>query len=266
VAVRRRPAREAPGQHFLRSSRLAADLVAEARVARGDLVVEVGGGTGVLTHALARTGADVVVIERDTALTAQLLARFGQIGNVETVLADATEYVWPAREFVLVANLPFARSGAILNHLLRDPNTPLQRLLVIVQWEFAAKHTAIWPATLRSTYWRAWYDVTTKGKLARTAFSPPPSVDAAILSIERRNQPRVPADAHQAYWRFLSTAFTSQQPIRRTRLPGLPPLQVKRLTPALGFAPDAYARDLDARQWAGLFAAARPVPGSTPPP
>ena len=64
MAVRRRPAWGAPGQHFLRSSRLAADLVEEAGVACGDLVVEVGGGTGMLTDALARTGARIVVLER----------------------------------------------------------------------------------------------------------------------------------------------------------------------------------------------------------
>ena len=56
MAVRRRLAREAPGQHFLRSKQLAADLVAEARLGLGDLVVEIGGGTGVLTQALAPLG------------------------------------------------------------------------------------------------------------------------------------------------------------------------------------------------------------------
>ena len=256
MAVRRRPAREAPGQHFLRSSRLAANLVAEAQVARGDLVVEIGGGTGVLTQAIVRTGAEAVVIERDSALVAHLRARFRQPGTVEIVLADAAEYVWPERPFVVVANLPFARSGAILGHLLRDPRTPLRRALVIVQWEFAAKHAAIWPATLRSSYWRAWYDVTIAGRLARTAFSPPPRVDAAVLSFEQRMQPRVPVASHDSYWRFLSGAFSSQQPIRRALLPALSPLQIKRLAPTLGFTADARARDLDARQWAGLFAAA----------
>ncbi len=159
MAVRRRPAREAPGQHFLRSKRLAADLVAEAEIRHGDLVVEIGGGTGVLTHALARTGADVVVLERDPVLAARLRARFSTVPSVEIVQADAAEYDWPAEAFAVVANLPFARSGAILARLLRDPRIPLQRAHVIVQWQFATKHAAVWPATLRSTYWRAWYDV-----------------------------------------------------------------------------------------------------------
>jgi 23S rRNA (adenine-N6)-dimethyltransferase len=254
VAVRRRPAREAPGQHFLRSRRLAADLVADAEIGRGDLVVEIGGGTGVLTNALARTGADLVAIESDPALAARLRGRFGTVSNVEIVQGDAESHDWPERPFSVVANLPFARSGAILASLLHDPHIPLQTARVIVQWEFAAKHAAVWPATLRSTYWRAWYGVSIAGRLDRTAFAPPPGVDAAVFHLQRRKRARVAVDLHEAYWRFLMDAFASHAPTRRALRPALTPLQIKRLAPALGFSLSGHARDLDAGQWARLFA------------
>jgi 23S rRNA (adenine-N6)-dimethyltransferase len=254
VAVRRRPAREAPGQHFLRSKQLAADLVAEARLGLGDLVVEIGGGTGVLTQASARTGARVIVVESDHALTARLRARFGHLDAVEIVQGDAAEYSWPSEPFVVVANLPFARSGAILARLLRDPRLPLQRAHVIVQWEFAAKHAAVWPATLRSTYWRAWHEVSIGRHLDRQAFAPPPSVDAAVLQLERRTEPHVPLELHEVYWRFLAGAFANPRPIRLALRPTFTSLQLKRLAAALGFASEARARQLDAEQWARLFA------------
>lgn len=257
MAVRRQPARGAPGQHFLRSRRLAANLVAEAGVTRGDLAVEIGGGTGVLTHALARTGADVVAIERDPALAAQLRMRFDELATVKIVQRDVATYQWPEEPFTVVANLPFAGSGAIVARLLRDPHTPLRRAHLIVQWQFAVKHAAVWPATLRSTYWRAWYDFSIVRRLDRNAFSPPPSVDGAVLHFERRTRLRVAADLHEAYWRFLSAAFAAREPIRRALKPPLSPLQIKRLAPALGFAPNARAWDVDAEQWAQLFATAR---------
>jgi len=253
VAVRRRPAREAPGQHFLRSKQLAADLVGEARVGPGDLVVEIGGGTGVLTQALSGTGARAIVVERDQALTAQLCARFGQVSAVEILQADAIEYDWPSEPFVVVANLPFARSGAILARLLHDPRLPLQRAHLVVQWEFAAKHAAVWPSTLRSTYWRSWHEVSIGRHLDRKTFAPPPSVDAAVLHLERRTKPQVPLELHEMYWRFLAGAFASSRPIRLALRPTLSGLQLKRLAPALGFAPNARARELDAQQWARLF-------------
>jgi 16S rRNA A1518/A1519 N6-dimethyltransferase RsmA/KsgA/DIM1 with predicted DNA glycosylase/AP lyase activity len=220
-------------------------------------VVEVGGGTGVITSELARAGASVCVVERDPALAEVLHARFDPNPAVEVVLADALEYAWPDEAFSVVANLPFVRSGAILASLLRDPDLPLRSAHVIVQWEFAAKHAAVWPATQRSTYWRAWYDVSIVRRLDRTAFAPPPSVDAAVLRFERRSRVRVPHALHEAYWRFLSDGFSSQEPIRRGLRATLTPLQVKRLAPALGFGPATRSRDLDAEQWARLFAAAR---------
>lgn len=254
MGVRNSSSGGASGQHFLRSSRLANDLVSDAEVAADDLIVEIGGGTGVLTQALVRTGAGVIVIERDPVLAARLRRRFPA---VEVVAGDAAEHVWPEEPFSVVANLPFAGSGAILAHLLRDPGLPLRRAEVIVQWEFAAKHGAVWPATLRSTYWRAWYEVSIVRRLDRTAFSPPPRVDAAVLRLRRRDHQRVPSELQEPYWAFLAAAFALRSPVRNGLRPLLSPLQVKRLAPILGFGLDARARDLDAEQWARLFAASR---------
>ena len=260
MAVRRRPAREAPGQHFLRSRELAANLVGGVCLTGGDRVVEIGGGTGVLTDALARTGANVVVLERDRRLAALLRRRFAERA-VRVLDADALRYAWPDEPFLVVANLPFAGSGAILARLLGDPRIPLQRACVIVQWEFAVKHARIWPATLRGTYWRAWHEVSIGRRLDRTAFAPPPTVDTAVLHIERRDSPLVPVEAHDAYLRFLTTAFASSAPLRHHLRGRLSPLEVKRLAASLGFAPDARARELDATQWARLFAFARTTKG-----
>jgi 23S rRNA (adenine-N6)-dimethyltransferase len=210
-----------------------------------------------LTDALARTGARIVVLERDPALVAHLRARFTGSPRLEIVHADATRYEWPDEPFAVFANLPFAQSGAILARLLGDPHVPLRKADVIVEWHVGAKHAAVWPTTLRSTYWRAWYDVSVTRRLARTAFSPPPHVDAAVLRLVRRTESRVPVDVHSAYRDFLAAAFGARGPVRRSLRPALSPLEIKRLAPALGFAPDALARDLDAGQWAALFAACR---------
>jgi 23S rRNA (adenine-N6)-dimethyltransferase len=265
VAVRRRPARAAPGRHFLRSSRLAADIVREAGVAPGDLVVDVGAGAGALTRALANAGAEVIALELAPELAAELRRRLAANRRVRVVEVDVLEWEWPARPFAVVANLPFASSGAILAHLFRAPRRAPRRADVIVQWDFAYKQTAVWPATLKSTYWRAWYDVRITGRLARTAFSPRPRVDAGVVRFNRRPQPLVPVEESARYWSFLSEAFRAPGPVRRALASRLPSLHVKRLAPTLGFAPDARARDLDARQWAALYAFAmrhQAAPGS----
>ena len=75
--------------------------------------------------------------------------------------------------------------------------------------EFAAKHGAVWPATLRSTYWRAWHEVSIGRHLDRHAFAPPPSVDAAVLQLRRRTEPQVPLELHEAFGSFIRRALSA---------------------------------------------------------
>jgi 23S rRNA (adenine-N6)-dimethyltransferase len=260
VAVRKRPARRAargaPGQHFLRSSRFAADLVRYAGVEAGDLVVDVGAGTGALTNALASARARVVALELDPVLTAELRRRFSE-RDVEVVEADAREYRWPKTSFAVVANLPFAGSRDILSRLLGDPRVPLRRADAIVQWEAAVKHAAVWPATLKGVLWGAWYELAVTALISRTAFSPPPAVDAGVLRAVRLAEPLVEPCEHARYGRFVADGFRVQRPLRVALRAYLSPRELKRLAPVLGFDVDALPRDLGARQWAGLFGLAR---------
>src|SRR5256884_8296669 len=103
---------------------------------------------------------------------------------------------------------------ALLNRLHRDPSNPLRGTAVIVQWEFAAKHTAVCPATLRTTYWRGWFDVSIAPRPHPSALAPPPSVGAALGRLERRAQPRLPPEAHDAHWGFLRAACARQETSR----------------------------------------------------
>jgi 23S rRNA (adenine-N6)-dimethyltransferase len=251
VSVRQRPTRAAPGQHFLRSSRLAADLVRDAGVAPGDLVVDVGAGTGVITRALVDSGARVLAVEADPALAGLLERRF--VARVTVVRANALRHPWPDEPFAVVANLPFAGSRAILAAAL-DPAGALRQADVIVQWELAQKESAVWPATMRGIYWRAWFDLAIVARLSRSAFQPTPSVDAGVLRATRRTQPLVPVRNHRRYRRFLERAFGANTTVDRALRGRVSRRELRRLAPVLGFDESARPRDLDARQWAQVFA------------
>lgn len=225
-------------------------------MASGDLVVDIGAGAGALTRALVDAGARVIALEADPVLACELRRRFAG-PDVVVVEIDARLWTWPLEPFTVVANLPFAGSAAILSHLLRDPRVALQRADVIVQWELARKHTAVWPATARGVYWAAWFEVSLAGKLASSAFSPSPEATAGLLRVERRARPRIDPAEHEDYRRFVESAFATRRPLARALAGTLSSRELRRLAPVLGFDAGSYPRDLDARQWAGLFAFAR---------
>ncbi len=172
---------------------------------------------------------------------------------MQIVAADATVVPLPDEPFAVVANLPFAAGTAILRRLLGDPGVPLTRLDAIVEWGLAAKRTAVWPSTLLGCSWGAWYELGVVRRVPSACFAPPPSVDAAVLRATRRPEPLVPPAEARAYEAVLRRAFESRAPLDRV----FPRNVVHRVAHQLGFDPRAAARDLDVRQWAGLYAAVR---------
>ncbi|HKC77115.1 MAG TPA: rRNA adenine N(6)-methyltransferase family protein [Gaiellaceae bacterium] len=241
------------GRHALRSRAFADELVRDAGIRPGSLALDLGAGGGVLTRALADAGALVRAVELDPAALRLLRARFGSDPRVEVVESDATVARLPEEPFAVVANLPFAAGTAILRRLLGDPLVSLTQLDAIVEWGLAAKRTAVWPSTLLGCAWGAWYELRLVRRVPRACFAPPPSVDAAVLRAVRRPEPLVPVAQAAAYGALLRRAFGAQAPLDRI----LPRRLVRHAAHELGFDPRATARDLDARQWARLYAAVR---------
>lgn len=192
-----------------------------------DLVLDIGAGTGRLTAELARVAGRVVAIELDPELARRLHGRWR---NVRLVEGDATRVRLPREPFRVVSNLPFSRTNDLLHLLLDDPRVPLVRADLVVEWGVAVKRALPWPSSLHGVVWGAFYELRVSRRLPRTEFRPPPSVDAGVLVVQRRERPLVPVELAGAYRSFVAHGF-------RRGVRGRP------------------ARDLDAYAWAERFSA-----------
>lgn len=157
-------------------------VVADAHVAPGDLVVDIGAGTGALTAALVAVGARVIAVELHPQRLAVLRRRFTP-DRVTVVRADVADLRLPRRPFRVVANPPFALTSQVLKRLVA-PGSRLVRADVVVQHaaarRWAAGHA---PGAGR---WGRDYTAGCGRRIPRRAFTPPPTVDCTTLVIARR--------------------------------------------------------------------------------
>lgn len=156
-------------------------LVGEAAIGPGDLVIDVGAGTGAITTALVAAGARVIAVELHPGRAALLRDRFA--GDPVTVVqADAADLRLPTRPFLVVANPPFAVTTAVLRRLTA-PGSRMARSYVIVPAHVAGR----WAGGRGNGAgrWSRVYDAAVNGTVPRRAFVPggPP---AAVLVLQRK--------------------------------------------------------------------------------
>lgn len=142
------------GQNFLIDQNLIANLVRTSGVSPGDLVLEIGPGTGTLTEELLASGAEVIACELDDGLVGLLRHRFsGEIesGRLRLVHGDCLERKsmlnseireqLGGHRFRLVANLPYGASSPLMVLLARDEHC--QGQFITVQREVAERVRAV---------------------------------------------------------------------------------------------------------------------------
>jgi 16S rRNA (adenine1518-N6/adenine1519-N6)-dimethyltransferase len=214
------------GQNFVIDANTVRRIVADAKVAADDVVLEVGPGLGSLTLALLAVARRVVAIEVDPVLAAALPATIAdrapdQADAFEVVLADAlrVDGVPGSPPTALVANLPYNVSVPVLLHLL-DLLPSLQHGLVMVQSEVADR-LAAGPGSKAygvPSVKAAWYaDVRRAGAIGRNVFWPAPNVDSGLVAWTRRDPPTTHATREEVF-AVIDAAFAHRRKALRPSL------------------------------------------------
>ncbi|MGW4097676.1 23S ribosomal RNA methyltransferase Erm [Mycobacterium sp. NPDC004974] len=233
------------GQNFLCDRRVVADIVRIVSHTTGP-IVEIGAGDGALTLPLQRLDRPLTAIEIDRRRARRLADRT----SAEVVSADFLQYRLPAMPHVVVGNLPFHLTTAILRRLLHGPGWT--DAVLLMQWEVARRRAAVGGATMMTAQWWPWFEFGLARKVSADAFRPRPGVDAGLLTIKRRGEPLIPSADRRRYQALAHEVFTARG---RGLAQILRPHVDRRWLQANGIQPSALPRDLSAQQWAALFAA-----------
>ena len=97
-------------------------------------VIEIGPGKGRLTEFLAQLAKKLTAIEVDYNFWRKLKTKYKDSNNTRIICGDFMDFELPDEEYVVVSNLPFFLSRAILLKLLKAERRP-QAIYVILQKE-----------------------------------------------------------------------------------------------------------------------------------
>ncbi len=237
------------GQNFLHD-RGVIDAIVQT-VARTDgPIVEVGAGNGALTCALQKLGRPLIAIEIDRRRAARLATRASP--STDVVRADFLKYPLPRAPHVIVGNLPFHLTTAMLRRILHSPGWT--DAVLLVQWEVARRRAAVGGATMMTAQWWPWFEFGLVQKVSASSFRPQPSVDGGLMTISRRADPLVAHADRRRYQAMVHQVFTG-------RGHGLAQILGRQMPRRLaqtwlrcnGIHASTLPRDLSAAQWADLF-------------
>ncbi len=259
--------KHALGQNFLHDHNQLKKLVTAAGIQTGDLVLEVGPGTGTLTEALLAAGARVVACELDRDMVSIVQERNaakmsaggtdlapGELCLVQgdcldgkhSVSARVLTALGPGRPFRVVANLPYQAATPLMATLL-ESHPECAGQFVTIQREVADRLTAA-PGGKEygplSVTMQLLAQIELIGIVPPGSFWPAPKVTSAMIAIRAR--PQRPVSPWPPFAAFVQKAFGQ----RRKQIGSTLGRDVVALH---GFDPQRRPESLSPQEWVDLY-------------
>jgi 16S rRNA (adenine1518-N6/adenine1519-N6)-dimethyltransferase len=253
--------RKGLGQNFLTDPVVLDKVVEAAGVNPEDTVLEIGPGLGSLTRHLAKAARQVTAVEIDGNLIPILQQVLTSENNVRVIHGDILDLdpadIMGGAPYLVVANIPYYITSAILRHLLDSTHRP-QRLVLTVQREVAERICAVpGDMSLLALSVQVYGSPRPVLRIPAGAFFPPPNVDSATLRIDLYPQPRIPSMQLDAFFRLAKAGFSQKRKTLRNALSGglgWKPDQAAQLLHAAQIDPQRRAETLTIDEWARLTA------------
>jgi len=209
-------AKKSLGQNFLISPGIVERIAQAGDIQKGETVIEIGPGKGVLTAALLRAGAKVKAIEKDDRLIGfldELFRAETDRGDFELFHDDVMEMTpekLSARipeAYKVIANIPYYITGQIIRLFLSMPHKPANMVLM-VQKEVANRIIARdEKESILSLSVKAYAKPELVVSVARGNFFPIPNVDSAVIKLSDIQNPFTDAKEEERFFEIVKAGF-----------------------------------------------------------
>jgi 16S rRNA (adenine1518-N6/adenine1519-N6)-dimethyltransferase len=244
------------GQNFLLDESALDQVVSAAEISPVDVVLEIGPGLGSLTRHLALAAQKVIAVELDSRLIPALRQVVGQYANIQVVEGDIMA-LDPARlisgsSYLVVANIPYYITSALIRHLLESISPP-RRFVLTIQKEVAERICASpGKMSLLSLSVQIYGHPQIVAYVPAEAFYPAPNVDSAVIRQDLYAAPMIPVSLLDSFFTLTRAGFSQKRKTLRNALSaGLhrSPPEIEQILAAAHIDPMRRAETLSIPEW-----------------
>ena len=247
------------GQVFLVDPVALRRVTEAADITKSDTVLEIGAGLGSLTRYLAVRAGSVIAVELDANLIPPLEHVLSPYHNVLVVQGDILELdlaqLIQAPDYLVVANIPYYITSALIRHLL-DSSVRPKRIVLTVQREVAARICAApGEMSLLALSVQVFGQPQIMAHIPAGAFYPSPKIDSAVVRIDLYSSTVIPSPLLETFFHLARAGFSQKRKTLRNSLTGglaLKPSEAERLLQAAGLDPRRRAETLNLDEWGRL--------------
>jgi 16S rRNA (adenine1518-N6/adenine1519-N6)-dimethyltransferase len=251
--------RKGLGQNFLQDNQALQSIVAAAHIQPTAEVLEIGPGLGNLTRYLALASRSVIAVELDQQLFPLLKSVVAPYKNVQLVQGDILELdpasLMEASGYLVVANIPYYITSAVLRHLLESALRP-SRLVLTMQEEVAARICARpGKMSLLALSVQVYGVPEIVDYIPAEAFFPAPKVDSAVLRLEILPEPLIIPQLMDTFFTLIKAGFSQKRKTLRNSLSGglgISNIQAEQTLAAAQVDPMRRAETLSLEEWGHL--------------
>ena len=245
------------GQNFLTSQSALAAIIAVEDIQAKEVVLEVGPGRGALTRELLESGARVVATEKDESLVLFLQKEFAdaikqkhlRLVSGDILKLSLKKLKLGGTPYKIVANIPYYITGKFLRNIFSEEKLP-ERVVLLLQKEVAERIARDKKESVLSLSIRCYGTPRYVKTVPAGSFSPPPSVDSAILLIENISRDFFSGFSEVFWFRLVKAGFAQK---RKKLIRNLESVETReRLQEtfrAIGISENSRAEDLSLAVW-----------------
>jgi len=247
------------GQNFLQDPFALEAIATAAEIQPTDTVLEIGPGLGSLTRYLAVAARQVIAVELDDDLIPPLRAITEPYKNIYIHQGDILK-IYPKdliheSGYLVVANIPYYITSAIIRHLLENEPKP-NRIVLTIQKEVADRICAKpGDMSLLALSVQVYGKPRIVKRIPANAFFPAPKVDSAVLCVDIYSSPKIQSELLDSFFKLIKAGFSQKRKTLRNSLSSglhIPTTETEELLAKANIDPMRRAETLSIEEWSTL--------------